>query len=178
MRIEETFIPGLKLIYLNEFIDNRGSFVKIFNKDLFVEHGLETDFKESFCSVSAKDVIRGMHFFIPPFEHTKLVYVNNGSMLDVILDIRKQSPTYGQHYKVRVDRENLILVYIPVGCAHGFRSLEDNTMVTYLQSTCYNSEFDKGIKYNSFGMDWGLDNPVISQRDLTFPDFKDAHFDF
>ena len=178
MEIEETFIPSLKLIHLKEFKDTRGSFIKVFNNDLFAKNGLETDFKESYYSISAKNVIRGMHFQIPPFEHTKLVYLNQGKILDVVLDIRKLSPTFGHHYSIELNIENPILIYIPVGCAHGFLSLEDNTMVTYLQSSCYNNTCDKGIMYNSFGMNWEIEYPIMSERDLCFPNFSDTNFNF
>lgn len=178
MHIEQTFIPGLKLIHLKEFIDNRGSFIKVFNKEFFLENGLETDFKESYYSISSKNVIRGMHFQIPPAEHTKLVYLNQGKIIDVVLDIRKSSPTYGQHFSTELYTQNPILIYIPVGCAHGFLSMEDNTMVTYLQSSCYNNASDKGIKYSSFGMKWEIENPILSERDLCFPDFSETKLDF
>lgn len=178
MHIEQTFIPGLKLIHLKEFKDNRGSFIKVFNKDFFLENGLETDFKESYYSISANNVIRGMHFQTPPFEHTKLVYLNQGKITDVILDVRKSSPTYGQHFSTELNTENPILIYIPIGCAHGFLSMEDNTMVTYLQSSCYNNASDKGIKYSSFGMKWEIENPILSERDLGFPDFSETKLDF
>lgn len=178
MHIEDTKIAGLKLIHLNEFKDNRGSFIKTFNNDLFLSNNLDVDFKESYYSISAKNVIRGMHFQIPPADHTKLVYVNSGSIIDVILDIRPQSITYGQFIKLEINDKNPVLVYIPKGCAHGFRSLEDNTMVTYMQTTCYNNACDKGIRYDSFGMDWGIKNPIMSGRDLEFPNFSETSFRF
>lgn len=178
MEIENTFIPGLKLIHLNEFKDLRGSFIKVFNEEFFTENRLEHNFKESYYSISAKNVIRGMHFQISPFEHMKLVYLNQGKILDVVLDIRKLSPTYRQYFSIKLNTENPILIYIPVGCAHGFLSLEDHTMVTYLQTSCYNNECDKGIKYNSFGMNWGTENPIISERDISFPNFPDTNFIF
>ena len=178
MFIENTFIHDLKLIHLKEFKDNRGSFIKVFNKDYFAENGLETNFKESYYSISAKNVIRGMHFQIPPAEHIKLVYLNHGKIIDVVLDIHKSSPTYGQHFSIELNIENPILLYIPVGCAHGFLSLEDHTMVTYMQTSCYNNACDKGIKYNSFGMNWEIENPTMTERDLDFPEFKDINFNF
>lgn len=178
MEIEQTFIPGLKLIRLKEFKDNRGSFIKVFNEEFYSENGLETDFKESYYSISAKNVIRGMHFQIPPYEHTKLVYLNQGKIIDVVLDIRKSSPTFGQHFSIELNTEKPILIYIPVGCAHGFLSLEDNTMVTYFQTTVYNTACDKGIKYNSFGVNWTVENPIISERDLSFPDILGTNFNF
>jgi dTDP-4-dehydrorhamnose 3,5-epimerase len=175
MEIENTFIEGLKLIHLNRFNDQRGSFLKVFNAGFIEKENLAADFKESYFSVSAKNVIRGMHFQEPPFEYIKLVYLNQGIILDVILDIRKKSPTYGKFFKIEVSEKNPLAIYIPVGCAHGFLSKLDNTMVTYLQTSVYHSESDKGIKYDSFGMAWDIKNPVISERDnnfTAFPDYK------
>ena len=173
MRIEDTFISGLKLIHLNEFKDQRGSFIKVFNEDFFKDNGLVTDFKESYFSISAKNVIRGMHFQVPPAEHTKLVYINSGKILDVVLDLRKASETFGQSFSVELNISNPIMVYIPVGCAHGFLSLEDNTMVTYLQSSCYDNNYDAGIKYDSFRFEWPIKNATVSFRDSNFISFTD-----
>lgn len=176
MEIENTFIQGLKLIHLNQFADNRGKFQKVFNSDFFEKNGLATNFKESYYSISSQNVIRGMHFQISPFEHTKLVYVNQGAIVDVVVDIRKSSPTYGKFFRIQIDDKHPVLVYIPVGCAHGFLSLEDHTMVTYLQTSVYSPECDKGILYNSFGMDWGVEAPVISERDSLFPCYSDMNY--
>ena len=173
MRIENTFIAGLKIIHLNEFTDVRGSFIKVMNKDVFMENGLEHSFDESYFSISAKNVIRGMHFQIPPYEHTKLVYINSGKIIDVVVDLRKKSDTFGQFFSIELNTTNPKLIYIPVGCAHGFKSLKNNTMVTYLQSSCYNSKADSGIKYDSFGMDWEIEEPIISERDSSFITLKD-----
>ncbi len=178
MIIENTFIHGLKVIHLQEFTDLRGSFIKVFNEDFFARNELETNFRESYYSISAKNVIRGMHFQTPPKEHAKIVYVNQGSILDVILDIRKDSPTFGRHYNIILNTTKPLLVFIPVGCAHGFLSLKDNTMVTYLQSSCYDSTYDKGIKYDSFGMEWEIEKPILSERDLQFPVFAETIFNF
>jgi dTDP-4-dehydrorhamnose 3,5-epimerase len=171
MRIEQTHIAGLFLIQLQKFKDNRGEFIKVFNHDFFANNNLETKLLESYYSISAKNVIRGMHFQIPPYDHNKMVYVNNGSILDVVLDIRNESKTYGETFSVKIDTNNPVLLYIPKGCAHGFLSLEDNTMVTYMQSSCYNGQCDMGIHYNSFGFDWGVNNPVMSERDKLFEPF-------
>lgn len=178
MILEQTFIPGLLLIHLKEFKDFRGSFIKVFNESFFIENGLDTNFKESYYSISAKNVIRGMHFQIPPAEHTKLVYLNQGMINDVVLDIRKSSPTFGQHFSIVLDTDNPLLIYIPAGCAHGFLSMKDYTIVSYLQTSCYNNDCDKGIKFNSFGMNWKIENPIVSERDLSFADFSNTNFIF
>jgi len=177
MEIENTFIEDLKLIHLKEFKDIRGSFIKIHNRDYFMENGLETNFKESYYSISHKNVIRGMHFQIPPAEHTKLVFVNHGAIIDVVLDIRRNSNTYGKFFSCKMSK-NTTLLYIPIGCAHGFLSLEDNSIVSYFQTSVYNRECDKGIRYDSFGMDWGIVNPIVSERDLILPYFLDVIYEF
>lgn len=175
MKIENTFIPGLKLIHLDKLRDKRGSFLKVFSDSLFKENGLSLTFSESYYTVSSKNVIRGMHFQAPPFEHTKLVYLNMGIIKDVVLDIRKESSTYGKYFSIRITEDEPIVVYIPAGCAHGFCSLQDNSMITYIQTSVYNAQSDSGIKWSSFGMDWEVKNPIISERDQSLPalcDFK------
>ena len=178
MEIEKTFIEGLQLIHTKRFRDPRGSFTKIFNSDVFESFGIEKQYKESYYSISHQNVIRGMHFQIPPHEHSKLVYVNSGRIMDVILDIRLNSPTYGQVLQIEIGATNGIQVEIPIGCAHGFRGLEEGTIVTYMQTSSYSHASDMGIRFDSFGMDWGVINPIISERDLAFPEFNNykSHF--
>lgn len=178
MLVENTIIEGLKLIHIPKFSDKRGDFIKVFNFDFFKGNGLETNYKENYFSVSGKNVIRGMHFQIPPAAHSKLVYLSQGAILDVVLDIRKKSSTYGQYYIIKIEKKKPIAMYIPVGCAHGFLSLSDNTIINYLQTSPYNPECDKGVKYDSFGLDWEVKNPIISQRDQTFPEFKQFNSPF
>lgn len=168
MEFYETEIEGAKLIKCNIFKDARGVFCKTFNKDIFESARIHTEIQESYYSISKKDVIRGMHFQIPPYDHDKIVYVTNGKILDVVLDIRKSSPTYKKYISVELTDDNGLMLFIPKGCAHGFRALEDNTMVVYNVSTVYSSEHDCGVKYDSFGMDWGIKNPIISERDMSF----------
>jgi dTDP-4-dehydrorhamnose 3,5-epimerase/CDP-3, 6-dideoxy-D-glycero-D-glycero-4-hexulose-5-epimerase len=178
MKVLNTEISGLKIIEPNIFEDNRGKFVKTFNDSFFREIGIDIDIKESYYSISQKDVIRGMHFQIPPYEHTKIVYVPYGRVLDTVLDIRKGSPTYGSVFSIELSSQNGKFLVIPAGLAHGFKSLEDNTNVTYLQTTVYSPEYDFGIKYDSFGFNWKCENKNISQRDLSFPLFKDFNSPF
>lgn len=169
MQFETTNIPGLFLIKPRLFTDNRGAFVKIFNRKTFEQHGLSIAFKESYYSISEKNVIRGMHFQVPPHEHEKLVYVPSGGVLDVVLDIRKGSPAYGKHYTQNLNAENGWMLFIPKGCAHGFLSLKSGTNLTYLQTTTHAPHHDAGICYDSFGMTWQIKNPVISDRDRNLP---------
>lgn len=174
MEIHPTDISGLMIIKNPIFQDIRGFFQKIFTFDEFEKNKLDVDFKEFYYSVSQKDVIRGMHFQTPPFEHSKLVFVNQGSIIDVVVDVRKLSPAYGKYFSIELTDLNGIALYIPVGLAHGFCSKVDNTIVNYLQTSVYSKENDVGILYNSFGFDWQVENPILSERDLTFQSFQ--HF--
>lgn len=169
MKITQTQLHGVYIVETDAFQDDRGTFIKTFHEDTFKEHGIHVDFKESFYSTSKKDVIRGMHFHLPPKAHAKLVYVTHGSVLDVVVDLRKDSPTYGHYTSMELTAQNHRMTYIPVGCAHGFLSLEDNTCMVYLQSGVYDKECDAGITHDSFGMIWPVENPIISKRDKDFP---------
>ncbi len=173
MKITPTKLEGVFVIENNSFVDERGSFTKTFHKDLFEEQGISCDFRESFYSISKKDVMRGMHFHLPPKDHAKLVYVTSGKALDVTLDIRKNSKTYGEYLVAELSHENNTMVYIPRGFAHGFLSMEDDTCMVYLQSGVYSSEHDAGIRIDSFGLDLGIQNPLLSKRDQNFPAFSD-----
>lgn len=169
MKITKTDLRGLYIIKPKIFKDERGMFVKVFQEQVFKELGLLSNFKETFYSISKKNVIRGMHFQIPPFDHAKLVYVVEGKILDVILDIRKNSPTYGRCISLELSGRNKKAIYIPSGFAHGFIVKTDSAIVVYMQTTIYSPEYDKGIRWDSFGIDWGIKNPIISERDGNFP---------
>lgn len=171
MKINDTFIKGLKIIEPNIFRDSRGMFIKTFTDSFFQENGLVIDIKETYYSISHQDVIRGMHFQIPPHDHIKLIYVPYGSILDVVLDIRKNSPTYGSYFSTEISSHNGKVLIVPKGLAHGFKSLEDNTNVMYMQTTGYSQEHDCGIKYNSFNFDWQCTDPKMSERDNAFAPF-------
>lgn len=168
MKIQSTPIKGLFILEIINFKDNRGSFQKLFNSDFFKEHSLDTDFEEFYFSVSKKDVIRGMHFQLPPFDHTKLVYVSKGKIRDVVVDLRRDSKTFKQTFSIELDDRSGRYLYIPKGFAHGFVSLEEDTIVNYAQTSCYSKEHDCGIIYNSIDYNWGIDTPIVSDRDLTF----------
>lgn len=175
MKIIETKISGLKIFEPKIFDDIRGKFIKTYTDNYFNEHDLNIDIKEAYYTISHKDVIRGMHFQVPPEEHIKLVYVPCGSIIDVVLDIRKNSPTYREYFSIELSSSNGKILIIPKGLAHGFKSLEDNTNVTYMQTTCYSPNSDGGIRYDSFGFDWQCNSPKLSDRDkyfLTLDEFK------
>lgn len=118
-------------------------------------------------------MIRGMHFQTPPAQHAKIVFCPVGEILDVVLDLRKNSPTFGQHFSQILSAENHLALYIPEGCAHGFRALTEGAMTFYLVSSVHNPAHDKGIRWDSFGFDWGAEAPVMSERDGSFPQMQD-----
>lgn len=172
MKIGKTNLDGVYEIENKIFRDERGIFIKTFHRDVFKEEGLETDFKESFYSVSKKNVIRGMHYQKPPYDHAKLVYVVSGEILDVAVDIRHGSGTHGQYFATILSAENGKSIYMAKGFAHGFLTMSDSATVVYLLSTVHSPEHDSGILWNSFGFEWGVSNPIISKRDESFNSFK------
>lgn len=167
MKTKPTAIEGVWL--LENFVsqDKRGTFVKTFHVDAFRAQGLATDFQENYYSVSHKNVIRGMHFQLPPHEHAKLVYVTQGSILDVIVDLRRASATYGQHVALSLP-EHSHAIYIPKGCAHGFLTLSETATVVYNVTSVYAPQADAGIRWDSFGFEWPVQLPIISDRDAAF----------
>ncbi|MBP9866832.1 MAG: dTDP-4-dehydrorhamnose 3,5-epimerase [Candidatus Pacebacteria bacterium] len=173
MEIIPTKLEGVLIIKTNLFEDDRGSFVKTFNEESFSQLGIQPKFKESFYSISKKNVARGMHFHVPPKDHSKLVYVTQGSALDIVLDIRKGSPTYGEHITIELSQKNHQLLFIPSGFAHGFISQEDNTCMIYLQTGMYSPKEDSGISLNSIDVFGKNTTYIISERDKDFISFKD-----
>jgi dTDP-4-dehydrorhamnose 3,5-epimerase len=170
MKFEKLDIEGCYLVKNFVSHDNRGAFVKTFIEEEFRNVGLQTEFKESYYSLSKKNVIRGMHFQTPPHEHDKLVYVTNGEILDVVLDIRKASKTFGHSISVRLNALS-DSIYIPQGCAHGFLTLTTEATVVYNVSSVYNPLADGGILWDSFGFEWKINDPIISNRDSVFESF-------
>ncbi|MDR2906529.1 MAG: dTDP-4-dehydrorhamnose 3,5-epimerase [Bacteroidales bacterium] len=174
----QTDFDGLLIIKPSSMCDDRGCFDKFFNFDSFEKNNLQTDFKEFYFSNSKKDVIRGMHFQVPPHDHTKIVSVSHGAIQDVVLDIQRNSPTFGRFFSCKLDTKEEKALYIPSGFAHGFLALEDNTIVNYLQTSCYSQTHDAGIRYDSFGMEWAIESPILSERDKSFPAFTNFNTPF
>jgi dTDP-4-dehydrorhamnose 3,5-epimerase len=175
MKFTKTKLNDVYIVEQNVFKDNRGSFVKTFQQSEFIKRGLECDFKESYYTKSKEDVIRGMHFQVPPHDHAKLVTITQGSIVDVILDLRLSSSTYGEFIFVELSRENRKSVYIPRGCAHGFGVISDIAISYYMTTTEHNPKYDEGLLYDSFGFDWhkksAIQKPIISNRDSGFVKF-------
>lgn len=153
------------------FDDARGRFVKVFHEQAFTALGLETDFAEEYYSVSHKNVIRGMHFQLPPMDHVKMVYCVQGEVMDVVVDLRVGSPTYGHHAVFELSASKANSIYIPKGMAHGFCARSEEAIMVYKVSTVYAPAQDAGILWNSLGVTWPTSEAILSVRDQSFPAF-------
>jgi dTDP-4-dehydrorhamnose 3,5-epimerase len=173
MNFSPTNIPGCFHISPNVSTDNRGNFVKTFHRELFEQQGLETDWREEYYSTSCKGVLRGLHFQLPPHDHAKLVYCTSGEVLDVVLDLRTGSPSYGNHAMFQLNSVDAHMIYIPKGCAHGFYTVSEQATMMYKVSTEYAPDQDAGLLWNSVGISWPDDNPIMSGRDKAFLEFSD-----
>ena len=168
MKLIKTKIKGA-FIVLDQFKeDSRGAFCKFYNDEKFKLKNLNFQSKEIYYNISNKNVIRGMHFQIPPYDHSKLIKCIYGEILDVILDIRKESSTYLKYDTINLKENDGKSIYLPSGVAHGFLSLKEKTMVLYNVSSIYSPDHDKGILWNSFGLKWPCSSPIISKRDQNF----------
>ena len=175
MNFEKNSISGLCVITPRVFDDPRGYFFESYSKKSFIEAGITDDFVQSNQSLSQKGVLRGLHFQAPPHAQSKLVRVIQGSVLDVAVDVRKNSPTYGQHFSIVLSAENKKMFYVPVGFAHGFLTLEDNTIFSYKCGNYYNKASEQGILWNdtTLDIDWGIKDPLLSEKDMINSAFSD-----
>jgi len=168
MEVIKTKILDCYQIQPNKFKDDRGSFIKTFHQEIFQDLGLVTDFAEDYYSFSYQNVIRGLHFQIPPQDHIKIVYCVCGTVMDVVVDLRVDSPSYGQFALFDLSAEKGNLIYIPPGMAHGFEVISETAILMYKVSTVYSAEHDRGILWNSVGIPWQTTEPIMSQRDRSF----------
>lgn len=153
--------------------DFRGRFIKTFHKEESATIGLPMFYAEEYYSTSCKGVLRGLHFQLPPADHEKLVYCSYGEVLDVVVDLRKESATYGQYELISLSAEKGNMLYIPKGLAHGFYVLSDLAVMMYKVTSVYHSECDSGILWDSVGIPWPDTNPIISERDRGFQRLAD-----
>ncbi len=180
MDIQELEIPGLLLITPKIYSDDRGTFLESFKESVFRKSGIVHSFSQDNQSVSAKNVLRGLHFQIPPYEQGKLVRVVEGKATDVVVDIRKKSSHYGRYLKVELDAVESKILWIPSGFAHGFVAREERTVFLYKCTKEYNQDSESGILWNDpdLAIDWGVDEPLISAKDAALPYFKDLNSKF
>jgi dTDP-4-dehydrorhamnose 3,5-epimerase len=170
----ELALPGAFVIELEPRADERGFFARAFCVDEFRAHGLETDIRQANVSRNArKGTVRGMHYQRPPFAEVKMVRCVNGAIFDVIIDLRRDSPTYLQWIGVELSRDNRKMMYIPEGFAHGFQSLTDDSELFYMATQCYSPEHEAAVRWNDprFAITWPLAGVIVSPKDAAHPDF-------
>lgn len=175
MKVITTDIEDLLIIEPTVFGDSRGYFYESFRSDVLKNAGVELDFIQDNQSYSHKGILRGLHFQKDPHAQGKLVRVLQGAVLDVAVDIRKKSKTYGQHMAIRLDAENKRIFYVPPGFAHGFLTLEDDTLFLYKCTNYYNKDSEGAIRWNSpeLNIQWDIEDPKLSEKDLKAPLFAD-----
>ena len=174
MKVQKTKIKDLFLIAPKVFKDQRGYFFESFNFQKFKElTNLETEFVQDNQSSSSKGVLRGLHFQKPPHAQAKLVSVIKGAVLDAAVDIRKNSPTYGQFIIKELNEENHLMMYLPEGIAHGFMTLQDDTIFSYKCSNYYNKESEDCLLWNdpNIGIQWPNIEPILSEKDQNAKNF-------
>jgi dTDP-4-dehydrorhamnose 3,5-epimerase len=174
MQVIPTAIPDVKVLVPKQFKDHRGFFSEVYSRKALKEAGIPADFLQDNHSLSVeKGVLRGLHYQVAPMAQDKLIRVVRGSILDVAVDVRRSSPTFGRHVTEVISAENWRQVYVPVGFAHGFVTLEPNTEVLYKVSAFYSPEYERGIKWNdpTLGIDWGIaeSQAILSGRDQQHP---------
>lgn len=182
MTIKTTPIPGLLIIEPRVFEDNRGCFFELFNDAGYRANGIETEFVQDNVSYSVKNTIRGLHYQLAPYAQAKLVQVMKGRVLDVAVDLRENSPTFGQHYTVELSDVNKLQFYVPKGFAHGFIALSEEVVFFYKCNAPYNKDSERGINFNDpeLGIDWKvpLNNAIVSPKDEVLPSFNEAEKNF
>ena len=175
MEVKKTKINGVFLIKPQIFKDKRGYFFESFNSKEFRKAiGFDVQFVQDNQSLSSKNVLRGLHFQHPPFAQAKLVSVIKGEVLDVVVDIRKESDTYGEYVAAYLSEENHHQLYIPEGMAHGFLTIRDDTIFTYKCSNYYCKDYEDGIIWNdsNLNIDWNIKNPLVSEKDQHVQNFN------
>ncbi len=175
MEIIQTPIAGLKIIQADVFEDKRGYFFESYNKEKFNSAGLNLEFVQDNQSLSQRNVLRGLHFQNAPFEQGKLVRVIKGAVLDVAVDIRKKSATYGKYFTIELSEKNKTMIWIPPGFAHGFLTLADETIFFYKCTNFYNKASEQTIQWDDkiLNIPWNAENPIISEKDKHGIPFKD-----
>lgn len=178
MKVTETYLKGCFVIEPTVFGDKRGSFFEVFNQKVFEEKtGLEVNFVQDNQSISQKGVLRGLHLQKGQFAQAKLVRVIQGKVLDVAVDVRKDSATFGKHFSIELSGENNKQLFVPRGFLHGFATLEDNTIFSYKCDNYYHKESEMGVIYNDsfLNIDWQIktNNSIVSDKDQLLPTFLD-----
>jgi dTDP-4-dehydrorhamnose 3,5-epimerase len=174
MIFHELSLSGLTLIEPVVFEDERGFFLERYNQNIFRSHGITVEFVQDNHSRSAKHVLRGLHFQTSPFAQDKLVWVTRGTVFDVVVDLRKQSATFGKWEGVRLSENNRSMLFIPKGFAHGFVVLSERADFSYKVSSVYSADHDCGLVWNDpdIGIEWPVDSPILSGKDQQLPSLR------
>jgi dTDP-4-dehydrorhamnose 3,5-epimerase len=180
MTVNRFDIEGLLLIKPTVFSDERGAFYETYARTKYSALGIPEIFLQDNESISKKNVLRGLHFQSPPYDQGKLVRVIKGAALDVAVDIRKQSPTYGKYIMVELSEENKFQFWIPSGFAHGFLALADETIFSYKCTNLYNKESESGLLWNDkdINIQWNIENPIVSEKDIQLTSFDSFNTPF
>ena len=182
MKIEKTYIEDLVIIQPAVFEDSRGYFFEAYSKTKFEDLGIAIDFVQDNQSFSKKGTLRGLHYQNPPYAQTKLVRVLEGEIIDVAVDLRKDSPTYGKAFSILLSAENKKQLLVPQGFAHGFSVISETAVVLYKCDQFYHKESEGGIRFDdpSLNIDWGMDlaDAIVSEKDLVLPFIEDCNSGF
>jgi dTDP-4-dehydrorhamnose 3,5-epimerase len=180
LEAEHIFMDGPLIIRPKVFRDSRGYFFESYSERAFRDLGIHYQFLQDNQSLSQKGTVRGLHFQADPFAQGKLVRVVQGAVIDVAVDIRKGSPTYGKHFAIELTAENQTMFWVPPGFAHGFSTLEDNTVFQYKCTNYYNKASEGGLLWNDsdLGISWGVSDTIISEKDMELPALKNFESPF
>jgi len=182
MKVTESKIKGILVIEIDVYTDSRGYFAETFNSERYKDQGISVDFVQDNISVSKKGTLRGLHYQIPPKAQAKLCHVIKGCVLDVAVDIRFGSPTFGKHLAVELSEKNHTQIFIPAGFAHGFAVLSDEVIFQYKCSEFYSKEHERSIRFDDPDLiiKWGIENPIVSDKDMNAKYLKEieTHFTF
>jgi dTDP-4-dehydrorhamnose 3,5-epimerase len=182
VKLKTTGIEGLEIILPVVFKDERGYFMESYNVNKLKELGVQIDFVQDNQSFSKKGTLRGLHYQNPPYAQTKLIRVLEGAIIDVAVDLRRNSPTYGQSFCIELNAENKMQLLVPQGFAHGFSVISETALVMYKCDQYYHKESEGGIRFDDaeLNIDWGMDlkDAIVSEKDLILPDFKNCNSRF
>jgi dTDP-4-dehydrorhamnose 3,5-epimerase len=171
--VEETALQGCVRILPVVREDSRGVFIKTFHVEVFRQLGLPTSFAEEYFSVSRRGVLRGLHFQTPPMDHEKIVCCAEGEVTDAVVDLRRSSPTYGKYALFHLKSSEGTMLYIPKGMAHGFYTRSSTALMLYQVTSVYAPACDAGIRWDTAGIPWDVEHPILSERDQSFPALAD-----
>jgi dTDP-4-dehydrorhamnose 3,5-epimerase len=182
MKLESTPIKDLIIINPVVFEDERGYFMESYNANKLKDLGVHIDFVQDNQSFSKKGTLRGLHYQNPPYAQTKLIRVLQGEIIDVAVDLRKNSATYGQSFSIKLTAENKKQLLVPQGFAHGFSVISETALVMYKCDQYYHKASEGGIRFDDpdLNIDWGMDlkDAIVSEKDLILPDFKNCNSQF